>query len=339
MVRRRALNPLPQILARGPDRPSAFVALASALSTLRVGGLHTNVGLLERLARCDALASPGAPPVDTSFLTTPAGSALLAPAPPPPHALAMAALASHSAAAAAAAAECERGGAWADTNGRRPGTGLTCRRPLVLRDDESGVAATVMVETGAEDGSVRVSCDGVDSAPAHASGADARPSPPPPALDVTLASPTVTPPPSSSTDGLWRVTATDAATGVRVSAVAALGRDADDSIIDVWLPPHHRATLRTPIPRTWGDGNAGGAGTADEAVAPMPGRVARVAVKVGDVVSEGDTLAVVEAMKMEHPVGAPRDGVVARVDAVVGAVVGAGDGLVALENVVAPAAA
>ena len=315
----------PQILARGPDRPSAFAALASALSTLRVGGLHTNVGLLERLARCEALTAPGAPPVDTSFLTTPAGAALLAPPPPPPHALAVAALAAHAAAATAAAAVCE--GAWADTGGRRPGTGLLCRRPLVLQDDESGVAATLVVETGAEDGSVRVSCDG-----GAADSGNARP-PPPPAFDVTLASPIVTPPPASSTDGLWRVTAVDAATGVRVSASASLGRDADDAVIDVWLADHRRATLRTPIPRKWGDVNAGGAGTADEAVAPMPGRVARVLVKIGDTVSEGDTLAVVEAMKMEHPVGAPRDGVVARVDAVVGAVVGAGDGLVALEKV------
>ena len=47
------------------------------------------------------------------------------------------------------------------------------------------------------------------------------------------------------------------------------------------------------------------------AVAPMPGKIVLVAVKVGDRVRRGDTLVVLEAMKMEHPVRAPEDGVVA----------------------------
>jgi len=32
--------------------------------------------------------------------------------------------------------------------------------------------------------------------------------------------------------------------------------------------------------------------------------------KVGDTVSKGDVVAVMEAMKMEHSLGAPRDGVI-----------------------------
>ena len=44
--------------------------------------------------------------------------------------------------------------------------------------------------------------------------------------------------------------------------------------------------------------------------APMPGRVVAVSVTAGSVVSHGDTLMVIEAMKMEHGVTAPRDGVV-----------------------------
>jgi 3-methylcrotonyl-CoA carboxylase alpha subunit len=45
--------------------------------------------------------------------------------------------------------------------------------------------------------------------------------------------------------------------------------------------------------------------------APMPGKVVSFAVKVGDAVSKGQALAVMEAMKMEHTVAAPADGLVA----------------------------
>jgi 3-methylcrotonyl-CoA carboxylase alpha subunit len=43
---------------------------------------------------------------------------------------------------------------------------------------------------------------------------------------------------------------------------------------------------------------------------PLPGVVIRVAVKPGDRVKAGDTLVIVEAMKMEHAIRAPHDGVV-----------------------------
>jgi 3-methylcrotonyl-CoA carboxylase alpha subunit len=44
--------------------------------------------------------------------------------------------------------------------------------------------------------------------------------------------------------------------------------------------------------------------------APMPGKVVSFAVQVGDKVSKGQALAVMEAMKMEHTIAAPADGVV-----------------------------
>jgi len=47
--------------------------------------------------------------------------------------------------------------------------------------------------------------------------------------------------------------------------------------------------------------------------APMPGKLVSFAVKAGDVVKAGQTLAVMEAMKMEHTIAAPRDGVVAEI--------------------------
>jgi 3-methylcrotonyl-CoA carboxylase alpha subunit len=49
----------------------------------------------------------------------------------------------------------------------------------------------------------------------------------------------------------------------------------------------------------------------DLLTAPMPGRVVRLLVAVGERVEKGQTLAVLEAMKMEQRFTAPRDGVVA----------------------------
>jgi propionyl-CoA carboxylase alpha chain len=57
----------------------------------------------------------------------------------------------------------------------------------------------------------------------------------------------------------------------------------------------------------------------------MPGTVARVAVRPGDVVHAGDALVVVEAMKMEHSVRAPHDGTVTEVRVSEGQQVDTGD--------------
>jgi 3-methylcrotonyl-CoA carboxylase alpha subunit len=56
----------------------------------------------------------------------------------------------------------------------------------------------------------------------------------------------------------------------------------------------------------------------DRVLAPMPATVTRVAVKSGDAVSKGETLLVLEAMKMEIALAAPHDGVVESVACEVG---------------------
>ena len=52
------------------------------------------------------------------------------------------------------------------------------------------------------------------------------------------------------------------------------------------------------------------AGTTDQMVAPMPATVVSIRIEPGDQVAAGDTLIVLEAMKMELPVRALRDGIV-----------------------------
>ncbi len=61
-----------------------------------------------------------------------------------------------------------------------------------------------------------------------------------------------------------------------------------------------------------------------DARAPMPGTVIRLSVKEGDSVEEGQVLAILEAMKMEHTLKAPRAGIVSKIHATVGGTVDAG---------------
>jgi len=64
--------------------------------------------------------------------------------------------------------------------------------------------------------------------------------------------------------------------------------------------------------------------------APMPGTVLKVNVKVGDKVSAGDAVVILEAMKMENEIAAPSDGVVASVNVSQGASVDTGALLITL---------
>jgi len=58
---------------------------------------------------------------------------------------------------------------------------------------------------------------------------------------------------------------------------------------------------------------------------PITGKVTSVSVKVGDKVSEGDVLCLLESMKMENPILAPVGGTVAKIEIAAGKVVEAGE--------------
>ena len=65
--------------------------------------------------------------------------------------------------------------------------------------------------------------------------------------------------------------------------------------------------------------------------APMPGNIIRVCVKNGEKVNRGQTLMVLEAMKMEHPILAPESGRVERLLFQEGDVVKTDEQLIAFE--------
>lgn len=68
---------------------------------------------------------------------------------------------------------------------------------------------------------------------------------------------------------------------------------------------------------------AGGAGSI-EVKAGAAGKVFKIEANVGQAVKKGDTVVIIEAMKMEIPVVAPEDGTVASIDVAVGDAIDSG---------------
>jgi 3-methylcrotonyl-CoA carboxylase alpha subunit len=86
--------------------------------------------------------------------------------------------------------------------------------------------------------------------------------------------------------------------------------------------------VRLPVFQVRGEDAAG---SGDRVLSPMPGRIVLMRVGVGDAVSAGQELGVMEAMKMEIALKAPRDGVVAELRAAAGDFVDGDAALVLLE--------
>jgi biotin carboxyl carrier protein len=93
-----------------------------------------------------------------------------------------------------------------------------------------------------------------------------------------------------------------------------------------------RFSVEVSDPRDTSRGSRASLGSGRQNVAaPMPGKVVRVLVNVGDSVDVGQGLVVVEAMKMQNEMKAARPGRVTQVRVQAGETVGAGDTLVILE--------
>jgi len=100
--------------------------------------------------------------------------------------------------------------------------------------------------------------------------------------------------------------------GQHIEVVLADGR------YGLTLAPLASAAARAPV-------------AAGRLTAPMPGRVVAVHARPGDTVRRGEALVVLEAMKMEHTVGAPEDGIVREVRCRVGDLIEADVELLALD--------
>ena len=93
----------------------------------------------------------------------------------------------------------------------------------------------------------------------------------------------------------------------------------------VEVEDHARHVIRTR-------GGTGGGAAGQTIKAPLPGKVTHVAVAVGDHVERGDTVVVIEAMKMENELKAAAAGTVTEVRVQPGQAVNAGDVLVLISG-------
>jgi biotin carboxyl carrier protein len=127
-------------------------------------------------------------------------------------------------------------------------------------------------------------------------------------------------------------------TDLGVSLVFADGRSVDVAATETasgeWFVQLPHVDLTAVVDRRRQHRSRLGAASAtglQRITAPMPGRVVRVLVKVGDVVDVRQALVVIEAMKMENELASPKAGTVKEVPAVEGQTVEAGRLLVVVD--------
>ncbi|MET7367909.1 biotin carboxylase N-terminal domain-containing protein [Streptomyces sp. NPDC005566] len=280
---------LSKVIAYGPDRATALRRLRAALADTVVLGVPTNAGFLRRL-----LAHPSvvAGDLDTGLVEREADG--LVPTGVPEEVYAAAALLRQAPSA--------RTSGWVDpfsaTDGWRLGgtpaaTFHHFRVPghdpvrVSLRTAAGGTAELAFGHAGDRDERADA-CGPVPSLPGSQVSR---------LVEVTARRVTV------ELDGLTH------AFSLAASADGVwLGRDGD-----TWHVQDH-----DPVEASLSGAARSGA---DTLAAPMPGTVTVVKVAVGDEVAAGQSLLVVEAMKMEHVISAPHAGTVTELDVTAGATV------------------
>jgi acetyl-CoA/propionyl-CoA carboxylase biotin carboxyl carrier protein len=291
---------LSKVIAYGPDRPTALRKLRAALAETVTLGVQTNAGFLRRLlAHPDVVAGN----LDTGLVERDA-DALVDPGVPVEVYAAAALLAQEGLAATPSA--------WADPfdapNGWRLGGTpawtahhfkVPGQEPVVVRVREGEISAPAAFEQRGSGGGA----PGVTAPGAHA----AEPQMSQPgrggvgeSLPARLA--------SGPRQGAPLTVEVGGLTHTLHHHGEWLGRDGDAWHLQAYDPV--AATLT-------GSSHSG----ADALTAPMPGTVTVVKVAVGDHVTAGQSLLVVEAMKMEHVISAPHSGTVAELDVKAGATV------------------
>ena len=96
--------------------------------------------------------------------------------------------------------------------------------------------------------------------------------------------------------------------------------------------PAAKAAPAKPAPAKEAPAAAASVSAGQEVVdSPMPGNIWKVLVSEGDTVKAGDTLIILEAMKMENELVSPKDGTVSKILVSEGSSVDTGDQLVIVE--------
>ncbi|WP_240135633.1 acetyl/propionyl/methylcrotonyl-CoA carboxylase subunit alpha [Streptomyces sp. MUM 178J] len=300
---------LSKVIAHAPDRPSALRRLRAALAATVTLGVPTNAGFLRRLLAHPSVASGD---LDTGLVEREVDG--LIPAGVPEEVYAAAALLHHAATPSAtgvwadpfsAATGWRLGGdpAWIPHWFRVPG-----HDPVQIRTCRLSASTTKITRAFAGDG------------PGH-------PSPSPSGAGAG--------PAAGGSGGLPPVRERD---GERHGSTARLVEAAHDTVtLELDGVTHTFTHAASPDGRWLGrDGDSwhvqdhdpveaalSGAARAgvDTLAAPMPGTVTVVKVAVGDEVEAGQSLLVVEAMKMEHVISAPHAGTVTELDVTPGTTV------------------
>ncbi|WP_031090767.1 biotin/lipoyl-containing protein, partial [Streptomyces sp. NRRL WC-3549] len=280
---------LSKVIAYGPDRAAALRGLRAALADTVVLGVPTNAGFLRRLLAHPAVAAGD---LDTGLVEREADS--LVPEGVPEEVYAAAALLRQPPPVAAAG--------WVDpfsvpSGWRLGGTPARTfhhfRVPghdpvrVGVRAGVDGAAELDFGHAGEREGTPDT-CGPVPSVPAPEGSRLVEVSRR--RVTVELDGLTHTFSRADSPDGVW------------------LGRDGD-----TWHVQDH-----DPVEASLSGAARSGA---DTLAAPMPGTVTVVKVAVGDVVVAGQSLLVVEAMKMEHVISAPHAGTVTELDVTAGTTV------------------
>jgi acetyl-CoA/propionyl-CoA carboxylase biotin carboxyl carrier protein len=274
---------LAKVIAYGPDRASALRRLRSALAETTVLGVETNTAFLRALLAHPAVVSGE---LDTGLVDRDAASLL--PSAVPDEVYAAAALLRHAALEPAAPARGDGLAGWTDpfsapTGWRLGGEPAWAVHHLRTPGHEP---VAVRVRGRADGAEVRVGDAGPVRAALRLDGAE-----------------------GSGRALLTWDGVTHSFTHARSGGSRWLGRDGQS-----WHLADHdpvEAALR---------GGAGAHG-ADALTAPMPGTVTVVKAAVGEEVAAGQSLLVVEAMKMEHVIAAPYDGIVTELDVTAGSTV------------------
>ena len=101
--------------------------------------------------------------------------------------------------------------------------------------------------------------------------------------------------------------------------------------VKMWVPETTGVVAKKSKKPARAGGSSGSGGGSGEVAAPMQGTIVKVNVEVGQTVAIGDSVVVLEAMKMENQIAAEKAGKVAKVNVKQGDTVGSGDVLVVIE--------